>query len=59
MHLFAFERIRAVRGGSQLHLTRWPNGENYVVKFNNNPQGMRTLGIVDHFGVFSADCMYV
>jgi hypothetical protein len=43
LNLFAVEHIRAMRGGSQSHLMRCSNGEYYVVKFKNNPQGTRTL----------------
>src|SRR5690349_24024958 len=38
----AVEHIRRMAGGSQSHLLRCSDGEYYVVKFPNNPQGMRT-----------------
>src|SRR5689334_10308795 len=39
----AVEHIRRMAGGSQSHLLRCSDGDYYVVKFPNNPQGMRTL----------------
>jgi hypothetical protein len=39
----AIEHIRPMRGGSQPHLMRCSDGHYYVVKFANNPQGVRTL----------------
>jgi hypothetical protein len=39
----AVEYIRRMRGGSQAHLLRCSDGEYYVVKFQDNPQGTRTL----------------
>lgn len=41
--LFIVEEIRRMRGGSQPHLMRSSTGGYYVVKFQNNPQGTRTL----------------
>jgi hypothetical protein len=41
--LNAVEFIRRMRGGSQPHLLRCEDGENYVVKFRNNPQHVRIL----------------
>jgi hypothetical protein len=41
--LFAVERIRKMRGGSQAHLIRASDGNLYVTKFQNNPGGIRTL----------------
>jgi hypothetical protein len=41
--LKAVEHIRRMRGGSQPHLLRCSDGEYYVVKFPNNPQGSRIL----------------
>jgi len=41
--LRAVEFIRRMRGGSQPHLLRCEDGENYVVKFRNNPQHVRIL----------------
>ena len=35
--------IRRMRGGAQSHLMRCDNGDYYVVKFQNNPQGVRIL----------------
>jgi hypothetical protein len=42
----AVEQIRRMRGGAQAHLMRCLDGkryEYYVVKFRNNPQGVRVL----------------
>jgi hypothetical protein len=42
----ALEHIRRMRGGAQSHLMRCGEGERagyYVVKFQNNPQGVRIL----------------
>jgi hypothetical protein len=39
----AVEYVHRMRGGSQSHLLRCSDGEYYVVKFQNNPQGARTL----------------
>ena len=42
----AVEQIRRMRGGAQAHLMRCLEGEGYdfyVVKFQNNPQGVRIL----------------
>lgn len=41
--LRAIEHIRRMRGGSQSHLMRCPDGNYYVVKFQNNPQHRRIL----------------
>ena len=41
--VFAVESIRRMRGGSQSQLMRCSDGEYYVVKFQNNPQGVRVL----------------
>ena len=41
--VIAVEYVRRMRGGSQAHLLRCSDGEYYVVKFQNNPQGARTL----------------
>ena len=41
--VFALQSIRRMRGGSQSQLMRCSDGEYYVVKFQNNPQGVRTL----------------
>lgn len=35
--------LRPLRGGSQTHLLAASDGHHYVVKFTNNPQGLRTL----------------
>jgi hypothetical protein len=43
LSLFAVEHIRRMRGGTQSHLMRCSDGFYYVVKFQNNPQGVRTL----------------
>jgi hypothetical protein len=39
----ATKYIRRMAGGSQSHLLRCSDGQDYVVKFQNNPQGSRTL----------------
>ncbi len=39
----AIEQIRRMRGGAQSHLMRCSDGGYYVVKFQNNPQGLRVL----------------
>lgn len=42
----AVEQIRRMRGGAQAHLMRCQDGDGfdfYVVKFQNNPQGVRIL----------------
>lgn len=39
----AVQHIRRMRGGSQAHLMRCSDGNYYVVKFQNNPQGLRIL----------------
>jgi hypothetical protein len=39
----ALEQIRRMRGGAQSHLMRCSNNGHYVVKFQNNPQGLRIL----------------
>ena len=44
MALQAWEQVRPMRnGGSQPHLMKCSDGNHYVVKFKNNPQGRRTL----------------
>jgi hypothetical protein len=40
---FAVEHVRRMRGGSQPHLMRCDDDSYYVVKFQNNPQGLRVL----------------
>jgi len=42
-HELATEEIRRMRGGAQGHLIRCGEQEYYVVKFLNNPQGVRIL----------------
>lgn len=42
-HLLAIETIRRMPGGSQSQLMRVEDGNYYVVKFPNNPQGLRIL----------------
>ena len=42
-HVVAVEYVGRMQGGSQAHLLRCSDGEYYVVKFQNNPQGKRTL----------------
>jgi hypothetical protein len=39
----AVEQVRRMRGGAQSHLMRCSNQAYYVVKFQNNPQGLRIL----------------
>jgi hypothetical protein len=39
----AIEQVRRMRGGAQSHLLRCSNQAYYVVKFQNNPQGLRIL----------------
>lgn len=39
----AVEHVRRLRGGAQAHLMRCEDGDYYVVKFQNNPQGIRIL----------------
>lgn len=39
----AVEQIRRMRGGAQAHLMRCADEAYYVVKFQNNPQGIRIL----------------
>ncbi|MGA7189497.1 MAG: HipA family kinase [Candidatus Acidiferrales bacterium] len=39
----AVEQVRRMRGGAQSHLMRCSDGSHYVVKFQNNPQGLRIL----------------
>ena len=41
--LIALEHTRRLRGGAQAHLMRCSDGNYYVVKFQNNPQGKRIL----------------
>jgi hypothetical protein len=43
IRLEAAEHIRRLRGGSQSHLMQCSDGNHYVVKFPNNPQGSRVL----------------
>jgi len=43
LSLLAVEWIRRMRGGSQSQLLRCSDGNYYVVKFQNNPQGLRIL----------------
>jgi hypothetical protein len=43
VRVFAVEPIRRMHGGAQSHLIRCSDGGYYVVKFQNNPQGTRTL----------------
>src|SRR5271154_1483751 len=39
----AVQYLRPMRGGSQPQLMRCSDGKDYVVKFQNNPQGLRIL----------------
>ena len=43
MAKLAVEHLRRLRGGAQSHLMRCEDGHYYVVKFQNNPQGVRIL----------------
>jgi hypothetical protein len=45
----ALEHVRRMRGGSQAHIMRCNDENFYVVKFANNPQGLRVLAN-DMFG---------
>jgi hypothetical protein len=42
-HVFALEYIHRMHGGSQAKLVRCSDDRYYVVKFQNNPQGAKTL----------------
>jgi hypothetical protein len=42
-YVSAVEHVRRMRGGAQSQLLRCSDGEYYVVKFQNNPQGPRIL----------------
>jgi len=42
-HVRAVQEIRRMRGACQSHLMRCSDGNYYVVKFANNPQGRRVL----------------
>jgi HipA-like protein len=53
MNLFAKEHVRRMKGGAQAHLMRCSDDAYYVVKFQNNPQGTRTLAN-DLFGTLLA-----
>src|SRR5258708_18686808 len=39
----AIQHVRSMRGGAQSHLMRCSNNKFYVVKFRNNPQGVKIL----------------
>jgi hypothetical protein len=41
--IMAVRDVKRSRGGSQPHVMECSDGEYYVVKFQNNPQGVRTL----------------
>jgi hypothetical protein len=41
--VLAVQHVRRMHGGAQSHLLRCSDGYSYVVKFQNNPQGSRTL----------------
>jgi hypothetical protein len=43
MELQAVEHIRSIRSDGQPHLLRCSDGFLYIVKFQNNPQGLRVL----------------
>ncbi len=51
--VYAVEHIRRMRGGTQAHLLRCSDGAYYVVKFQNNPQGLRVL-VNDFLGTLLA-----
>jgi hypothetical protein len=52
----AIKHIRRMNGGSKAHMCECSDGYNYVVKFQNNPQGNRTLAN-DLLGTLLARCM--
>jgi hypothetical protein len=54
--IYAVEEIRRMRGGSQSHLMRCSDGNYYVVKFQNNPQGTRIL-VNELLGTMLAELM--
>jgi hypothetical protein len=39
----AIKHIRRMNGGSKAHMCECSDGYNYIIKFQNNPQGNRTL----------------
>src|SRR5260221_10144153 len=39
----ANRHVGSMKGGTQSHLVHCSDGKNYVVKFRNNPQGVRIL----------------
>jgi hypothetical protein len=41
--VMAVDDVKRMRGGSQPHLMKCSDGEYYVVKFQNNPQGIKVL----------------
>src|SRR5271163_3098607 len=41
--IMAVKDLKRLRGGSQAHVMECSDGEYYVVKFQNNPQGLRIL----------------
>lgn len=43
LSIVALKHVRKMRGGSQAHLLHCSDGNLYVVKFSNNPQGRRVL----------------
>ena len=58
--------IRKMRGGTQAHLVQADDGEFYVVKFHNNPQGRRVLvndalgsALLRHLGISAAEPVLV
>ena len=48
----AVEQICRMRGGSQSHLMQCSDGNRYVIKFQNNPQGRKIL-----FNEFLGTCL--
>lgn len=58
----AIKHIRRMNGGSKAHMCTCSDGHNYIVKFQNNPQGNRTLAndllgtlLARHMGLPVAD----
>jgi hypothetical protein len=52
----AIKHIRRMNGGSKAHMCECSDGYNYIVKFQNNPEGNRTLAN-DLFGTLLARYM--
>jgi len=56
VQIAAVQQVCRMRGGSQSQLMRCSDGEYYVVKFQNNPQGIRTLAN-ELLATALADCL--